>query len=181
MMKKAFKITLFVFVSLASLVIIALIAFSILLSVAEKENDKLVEQYQGKNIMISDAESLDKYFFIDADLKSSIISCEANYTPTCIIFGYVPSYYGSGKLTVTEEYYNKLLKSYDDWILLSGFPQTNSPGYYEEDILECADDKFKTFIQTEKYFYSDKMFHSKGRLILPSQEKGEIYFFERDF
>lgn len=63
MMKKAFKITLFVFVSLASLVIIALIAFSILLSVAEKENDKLVEQYQGKNIMISDAESLDKYFF----------------------------------------------------------------------------------------------------------------------
>lgn len=49
-MKKAFKITLFVFVSLASLVIIALFALSILLSVAEKENDKLVEQYQGKNI-----------------------------------------------------------------------------------------------------------------------------------
>ena len=50
MMNKAFKITLFVFVSLASLVIIALFALSILLSVAEKENDKLVEQYQGKNI-----------------------------------------------------------------------------------------------------------------------------------
>lgn len=63
-MKKAFKITLFVFVSLASLVIIALIGFSILLSVAEKENDKLVEQYQGKNILVSDAESMDKYFLL---------------------------------------------------------------------------------------------------------------------
>ena len=118
---------------------------------------------------------MDKYFFIDSDLKSSIISCEANYTPTCIIFGYVPSFYGSEKLTVTEEYYDKLLKSYDDWILLSGFPQTNSSGYSEEDILDMQMINLKRLFRPKNIFTLIKCFIQKASLFsLHSKKENSI-------
>lgn len=180
-MKKATKIFLIIFLSLVSIMIIALIAFYALVFSIEKENDKLVEQYQGKTITISDIESFDKYFAVDSDLKESIKSCEAFFTPVSIIFTVVKDYYGSGELTVTEDYYDKMLKKYDDWKLVSGFPHTDSGGYFEGNISERADDNFLDFIQNEKYFYSEKQFHSYGWLILLSQEKGKMFFFTNKF
>lgn len=180
-MKKATKIFLIIFLSLVSIMIIALIAFYALVFSIEKENDKLVEQYQGKTITISDIESFDKYFAVDSDLKESIKSCEAFFTPVSIIFTVIKDYYGSGELTVTEDYYDKMLKKYDDWKLVSGFPHTDSAGYSEDDISQRADDNFLNFIQNEKYFYSEKQFHSYGWLILLSQEKGKMFFFDYKF
>lgn len=180
-MKKTSKILLIIFISLISIVIIVLIAFYALVFSIDKENDKLVEQYEGKTITISDIESFDKYFTVDSDLKESVKSCEAFFTPTTIAFTAVKDYYGSGELTVTDDYYNKMLKKYDDWKLVSGFPQTDSAGYSEGDISQRADDNFLNFIRNEKYFYSEKQFESYGWLILLPQEQGKMYFFTNKF
>jgi hypothetical protein len=84
-------------------------------------------------------------------------------------------------LTITEDYYDKLLKEYNDWKLVSGFPSTKYLGYFESDIMERADNNFLTFIRNEEYYYSEKLFDSKGMLILLSQEKGKMYFFINKF
>ena len=39
------------------------------------------------------------------------------------------------------------------------------------------DDDFINFIQSPKYFYSEKLLHSKGWLMLLSQENMKCYFF----
>lgn len=176
-MNKTFKIILIVFLSLLSIALILLIAFYSLVYLVDKENDKLVKQYENKTIAISDVEKLDEFFVVDDDLKSSIKSCEAFFTPTAIVFTTVQSYYGSGELTVTKDYYDKLLKKYDDWKLVSGIQQFGSERYSEESILTFADDNFLNFIQTKEYFYSKKLFNSKGQLILLSRESSKIYFF----
>lgn len=149
--------------------------------IADKENDKLVEEYENKTIEISDIEKLDNYFTFDDELKTSIKSCKAYFTPTAIILTTVQCYYGSGKLTVTEDYYNKLLNKYDDLKLMSGFPSRNYLGYFEENIADRADNDFLTFIRNEEYYYSENLSDSDGMLILLSQEKGEIYFFINNF
>lgn len=176
-MNKTFKIILIVFLSLLSIALILLIAFYSLVYLVDKENDKLVKQYENKTITISDVEKLDEYFAIDDDLKSSIKSCNAFFTPKAIVFTAAQIYYVSGELTVTKDYYDKLLKEYDDWKLFSGIQQFGSAKYSKESILTLADDNFLNFIQNEKYFYSEKLFNSKGWLILLSQENGKIYFF----
>ena len=132
-------------------------------------------------LKVSDIEKLDKFFTFDDELKTSIKSCKAYFTPTAIIFTTVQCYYGSGKLTVTEDYYNKLLNKYDDLKLMSGFPSRNYLGYFEENIADRADNDFLTFIRNEEYYYSENLSDSEGMLILLSQEKGEIYFFINSF
>ena len=132
-------------------------------------------------LKVSDIEKLDNFFSFDDELKTSIKSCEAYFTPTAIIFTTVKCYYGSGKLTVTEDYYNKLLNKYDDLKLMSGFPSRNYLGYFEENIADRADNDFLTFIRNEEYYYSENLSDSEGMLILLSQEKGEIYFFINNF
>lgn len=176
-MNKNFKIILIVVLSLLSIALILLIAFYSLVYLVDKENDKLVKQYENKTITISDVEKLDEYFAIDDDLKSLIKSCNAFFTPKAIVFTAAQSYYVSGELTVTKDYYDKLLKEYDDWKLFSGIQQFGSAKYSKESILTLADDNFLNFIQNEEYFYSEKLFNSKGWLILFSQENGKIYFF----
>lgn len=146
-----------------------------------EKNDKLVEEYENKTIEISEIEKLNNYFTFDDELKTSIKSCKAYFTPTAIVFTTIQCYYGSGKLTVTEDYYNKLLNEYDDLKLMSGFPSRNYLGYFEEDITNRADNDFLTFIRNEEYYYSEKLSDSEGMLILLSQEKGEIYFFINSF
>ena len=176
-MKNFLKIILTVFLSLLSIVLILLIGLYSLVYLVDKENDKLVKQYENKTITISDVEKLDEYFAMDDDLKSSIKRCNAFFTPKAIVFTAAQSYYVSGELTVTKDYYDKLLKKYDDWKLVSGIQQFGSERYSEESILTFADDNFLNFIQTKEYFYSKKLFNSKGQLILLSRESSKIYFF----
>ncbi len=180
-MNKTFKIILIVLLSLVSIMLILLIAFYSLVYFADKENDKLVGQYENKTIAITDIEKLDNFFAFDDELKSSIRSCETFFTPTGFVFTTVQNYYGSGELTVTEDYYDKLLNKYDDLKLMSGIPSVDYLGYSESDITERADNNFLTFIRNEKYYYSEKLFESEGMLIILSQEKGNIYFFVNSF
>lgn len=180
-MKKVLKAVLIILLSLTFLVAAFFVGIRVFVLIADKENDKLVEEYENKTIEISDIEKLDNFFTFDDELKTSIKSCKAYFTPTAIIFTTVQCYYGSGKLTVTEDYYNKLLNKYDDLKLMSGFPSRNYLGYFEENIADRADNDFLTFIRNEEYYYSENLSDSEGMLILLSQEKGEIYFFINNF
>lgn len=180
-MKKVLKAVLIILLSLAFLTGAFFVGIRVFALIAEKKNDKLVEEYENKTIEISEIEKLNNYFTFDDELKTSIKSCKAYFTPTAIVFTTIQCYYGSGKLTVTEDYYNKLLHEYDDLKLMSGFPSRNYLGYFEEDITNRADNDFLTFIRNEEYYYSEKLSDSEGMLILLSQEKGEIYFFINSF
>lgn len=180
-MKKGLKALLIILLSLAFLAAAFFVGIRVFVLVAEKENDKLVEEYENKTIAISDVDELNKHFFFSDNLKQSTKSCKAYFTPTAINFTTIQCYYGSGKLTVTENYYNKLLNEYDDLKLMSGFPSRNYLGYSEEDITDRADNDFLTFIRNEEYYYSKKISNSEGMLILLSREKGEIYFFINSF
>lgn len=180
-MKKGLKIVLIICASLIFLIIAFFAGIRIMFLIGDKENDQLVEKYMNKTIVISDVEKLDNFLAIDDGLKSSIKSCEIFFTPTAFVLTTVQCYYGSGELTITEDYYDKLLKEYNDWKLVSGFPSTKYLGYFESDIMERADNNFLTFIRNEEYYYSEKLFDSKGMLILLSQEKGKMYFFINKF
>ena len=180
-MKKILKAVLIILLSLTFLVTAFFVGIRVFVLIADKENNKLVEEYENKTIEISDIEKLDNFFTFDDELKTSIKSCKAYFTPTAIIFTTVQCYYGSGKLTVTEDYYNKLLNKYDDLKLMSGFPSRNYLGYFEENIADRADNDFLTFIRNKEYYYSENLSDSEGMLILLSQEKGEIYFFINNF
>lgn len=176
-MRKPFKIAAIVFISLALLVIAIQIGLYAFAQYVEKEDEKLVEQYENKTIEVLSADEMDRIFSIDDDFKSSIINCKSYYTATSIAYGTVLSGFASGHLTVTKEYYNKLLTEYDDWEVISTISQIDAGEYSEEEILEQADDNFKAFVQSEEFLFSQKMFNSEGRLYLLSQEKNEIYFF----
>ena len=180
-MKKGLKPVLIILLSLTFLVAAFFVGIRVFVLIADKENNKLVKEYENRTIAISDTDELNKYFFFSDDLMQSTKSCKAYFTPTAIVFTTTKCYYGSGKLTVTEDYYNKLLNEYDDLKLMSGFPSRNYLGYSEEDIADRADNDFSTFIKNEEYYYSEKLSDSKGMLILLSQEKGEIYFFINSF
>ncbi len=180
-MKKGLKALLIILLSLIFLAASFYVGINVFALIAEKENDKLVKEYENKTISISDTDEMNKYFFFSDDIMQSTKSCKAYFTPTAIVFTTTQCYYGSGKLTVTEDYYNKLLNEYDDLKLMSGFSSRNYLGYFEEDITDRADNDFLTFIRNEEYYYSEKLSDSEGMLILLSQEKGEIYFFKNNF
>ena len=78
---------------------------------------------------------------LDDDLKSSTVNCEVYLTPTDIFLGGVNDYYCSENLTVTEEYYDELLKKYDDWTPTSKIPQTDDFRYEKQELSEKADAK----------------------------------------
>lgn len=56
-----------IFLSLALVVIIILIALYTLIYFANRENDKLVEQYEHKTIDVLSADEMDRFFVIDDD------------------------------------------------------------------------------------------------------------------
>ena len=148
-MKKGLKIVLIICASLIFLIIAFFAGIRIMFLIGDKENDQLVEKYMNKTIVISDVEKLDNFLAIDDGLKSSIKSCEVFFTPTAFVLTTVQCYYGSGELTITEDYYDKLLKEYNDWKLVSGFPSTKYLGYFESDIMERADNNFLTLLETK--------------------------------
>lgn len=182
-MPKALKIITIVCASLLSLVAIFYLSIYLGVTYIVEGSERLASQYEGKTIEISDAESLNEYIGINDDLKSSILNCEAYFTPTAIILGVPKCYYCSGNLTVTEEYYDDLLKRYDDWTLTSKIPQTGDLGfmYDESELSKNADANFNNFIQTQKFFYSDKFYNEENRLVLLSSQERKIYFYTFHF
>ena len=84
-MKKVLKAVLIILLSLTFLVAAFFVGIRVFVLIADKENDKLVEEYENKTIEISDIEKLDNFFTFDDELKTSIKSCKAYFTPTAII------------------------------------------------------------------------------------------------
>ncbi len=173
-MPKALKIIIIVCASLLSLVAIFYLSIYLVVTYITEESERLAPQYEGKTIEISDMETLGKYVSLDDDLKSSTVNCEVYLTPTDIFLGGVNYYYCSGNLTVTEEYYDELLKKYDDWTLTSKIPQTD---YDESELSEKADAKFNNFIETQKFLYSDKYYNEEKRLVFLSPQENKMYFY----
>ena len=176
-MPKALKIITIVCASLLSLVAIFYLSIYLGVTYIVEGSERLASQYEGKTIEISDAESLNEYIGINDDLKSSILNCEAYFTPTAIILGVPKCYYCSGNLTVTEEYYDELLKKYDDWTLTSKIPQTDDFRYEKQELSEKADAKFNNFIETQKFLYSDKYYNEEKRLVFLSPQENIMYFY----
>lgn len=176
-MPKALKIIIIVCASLLSLVAIFYLSIYLVVTYIVEESERLAPQYEGKTIEISDMETLGQYISLDDDLKSSTVNCEVYLTPTDIFLGGVNDYYCSGNLTVTEEYYDELLKKYDDWTLTSKIPQTDDFRYEKQELSEKADAKFNNFIETQKFLYSDKYYNEEKRLVLLSPQENKIYFY----
>ena len=84
-MKKVLKAVLIIHLSLTFLVTAFFFGIRVFVLIADKENDKLVEEYENKTIEISDIEKLDNFFTFDDELKTSIKGCKAYFTPTAII------------------------------------------------------------------------------------------------
>ena len=62
----------FLSLSLVVIIILILIALYTLIYFANRENDKLVEQYEQKTMEVLSADEMDRFFVIDDDFKSFI-------------------------------------------------------------------------------------------------------------
>ncbi len=83
----------------------------------------------------------------------------------------------SGRIIVTDEYYKMIMKKYDDWETMKGWPQKAIKRYYEEGISEYACDSFKEFVNTETYFFSEKYSLDEGMFAVVATDTPCIYFY----
>lgn len=83
----------------------------------------------------------------------------------------------SGRIIVTDEYYKMIMKKYDDWEMMEGWPQKAIKRYYEEGIDVYAGDSFRDFVNTETYFFSEKYSLDEGMFAVVATDKPCICFY----
>lgn len=112
--------------------------------------DEATDELIGKPIAITNIEDFEKYAeYINPFKSSEILEINAFFTPTEFLFGILQGYNISGNMLVTEEYYNELKNSFDDWQLISKeFPDTHYP-FSVENIMSFSDTEFVSFIKKQ--------------------------------
>lgn len=150
--KKLFKISAIVFASLISIVIVLFVANNI---------------YQKMEHHISDVEKI-KYMFNEFE-DIPIIDGDCYWQADVMFMGGALESHASGKIKVSQEYYNKILQKYE-WTERRGFPTSS------EIVLEKAHADFVTGI-SKPYYYSEDYCYDTGLLMCVSKEDNTIYFF----
>ena len=157
-----------------SLVIFWVAVFPFLIMLWIEEFDEVAQEHIGKPIVITDVETFAEYesFF----KTSEILEVEAYWTPDGITILGVTDDHISGNLLVTEEYYNEIKNSYDDWQISSGL-QSYAPWFGFERLLSDVDSSFIEFTQNNEYYYSESYIQSNGYLVLLSKVENRLYFY----
>ncbi len=157
-----------------SLVIFCFAVFPFLIMLWIEEFDEDAQKHVGKPIKIADVETFAEYetFF----KESEIIEVEAYWTPDGITILGVTDDHISGNLLVTEEYYNEIKNSYDDWQLTSGL-RSYSPWFGFEELLSDADSSFIEFTQSNEYYYSETYIKNNNYLVLLSKDENRLCFY----
>lgn len=150
--KKIFKISAIVFASLLSIAIVLFVANNI---------------YQKKEHHISDVEEI-KYMFNEFE-DIPIIDGDCYWQADVMFMGGALESHASGKIKVSEGYYNKILQKYE-WTERRGFPTSS------EIVLEKAHSDFVTGI-SKPYYYSEDYCYDTGLLMCVSKEDNTVYFF----
>ena len=142
---------------------------------ANEETDGLI----GKTIAITNIEEFEKYAeHINIFKSSEILEIDAFFTPTEFLIGVLQGYNLSGNMVVTQDYYNELKNSFDDWQLISKeFPDTHYP-FSVENIMSFADTEFVSFIKNNNYYFSQKLLEEKNKhwMVLLSENENRVYF-----
>lgn len=142
---------------------------------ANEETDELI----GKPIAITSVENFEKYAeYINIFKSSEILEIDAFFTPTEFLMGVLQGYNLSGNIVVTQEYYNEIKNSFDDWQLISkDFPDTHYP-FSVENIMSFADAKFISFIKNNDYYFSQKLLEEENEhwMVLLSENENRVYF-----
>lgn len=86
----------------------------------------------------------------------------------------------TGKITLTQENYQKIINKYDDWQELTGFPPVVMDAdtkEFAEGIVEFGDEKFEDCWKNKKYLYSEKFVYEELIVLLVSPDEPVIYFY----
>lgn len=103
-------------------------------------------------------------------------SCDGYwYVHTHDIFGYEAAF--SGQLELTEDYYNEILKKYDDWEEHSGWPVEADAIGYRDSIRSFSCDDFKSFVRNETYLMSETYNKDITAVMLLSKDSSDLYMY----
>ena len=86
----------------------------------------------------------------------------------------------TGKITLTQENYQKIINKYDDWQILTGFPpivMDYTTEGFAEGIVEFGDEKFEDCWKNKTYLYSEKLVYEELIVCLVSPDEPVIYFY----
>lgn len=172
----------------ALIIIVCVIASSVLfwnvifpwwfISSVEKA-DEATDELIGKPIAITNIEDFEKHAkYVNPFKTPDILEINGFFTPTEFLFGVLQGYNISGNMLVTEEYYNELKNSFDDWQLISKeFPDTHYP-FSVENIMSFADTEFVSFIKNNDYYFSQKLLEEENKhwMVLLSENENRVYF-----
>ena len=150
--KKFFKISSIVFASLISIVIVLFVANNI---------------YQKQEHHISDIEEI-KFMFNELE-DIPIVDGDCYWQADVMFMGGALESHASGKIKVSQEYYNKILQKYE-WTERRGFPTSS------EIVREKAHSDFVTGI-LKPYYFSKDYCNDIGLVMCVSKEDNTIYFF----
>lgn len=148
------------FLKIAAIVFSSLILIFIALFVAN-------DIYQKKEHHISDVEEI-KYLFNEFE-DIPIIDGDCYWQADVMFMGGALESHASGKIKVTEEYYNKILQKYE-WTERRGFPTSS------EIILKKAHPDFIAGI-SKPYYFSENYCYDTGLVMCVSKDDNIIYFF----
>lgn len=105
--------------------------------------------------------------------KLEIESCDCYWQGDVVAWGGVLECHSSGKITVSYDFYNRILKEYT-WIESSGMPYSNLNSAFNIDQKAC--ESFKAFVKGT-YLISDDFQKEYYSIILLSKVDNSIYFY----
>lgn len=97
------------------------------------------------------------------------------YEHTSDFFGYEKAF--SGRLTITEDFYNEVLKKYDDWEEHTGWPAEADAIGYRDNIRSFSCDNFKNFVNNETYLMSETYNQDLTTVLLLSKDSPTLYMY----
>lgn len=106
-----------------------------------------------------------------------IESCDCYWQADVVFMGGALESHSSGKLTLSDEFYKKLLKEYE-WAEATGMPCSESNCFLDINGFAC--DSFKEFVKGT-YLVSDSFQQEFYSVIILSKDDNVMYFFRRDF
>lgn len=107
----------------------------------------------------------------------SIESCDCYWQADVFFMGGTLESHSSGKLTLSDEFYKKLLKEYE-WTEATGMPCPESKYFLNINGFAC--DSFKEFVKGT-YLVSEDFQKEFYSIIILSKDDNFMYFFRRDF
>ena len=178
--KTILKILLIIAIAVIALVITfyAVFYFGII-----KGQENFEKEYVGKPNHITSLSDLENVKFDLDEFITNGTGCDCYYTIDFadILHG-VDCAHISGRIDVSEDFYNKLLNGYDDFEERSGAPDLcalyhTEYHYYESD----AENLFIDFARKNKYLFSQKCFDEKNVVYLLDENVSAVYIYGQYF